>query len=114
MHADTIIASVSSVAAMKEYRADMDKRLVDCGRRPEDCKVLFVVSPVLADTDEEAQAKRERSLGPPEVRIERALSALSFSSGIDFSQFDLDGPYPNFCRSTMLVARPSGYWVSPV
>jgi FMN-dependent oxidoreductase (nitrilotriacetate monooxygenase family) len=94
-HADTIIASVSSVAAMKEYRQDMDRLLVECGRRPEDCKVLFVVTPVLGETEEEAEAKRLRTLGTEESRIERALSALSFSSGIDFSTFDLDAPVPD-------------------
>jgi FMN-dependent oxidoreductase (nitrilotriacetate monooxygenase family) len=93
-HADTVVASVATIEAMKEYRADMDKRLVDNGRDPNECKVLFVTSPVLGETREEAFAKRDRLLGSDGVRIERALSSLSFSSGVDFSKFDLDGPVP--------------------
>lgn len=104
-HADTVVASVGSVEEMREYRRDMSQRLVDAGRRPTDCKILFVVTPVLADTEEEAQAKWQRMLGPVEVRTERALAQLSFSSGVDFSRFDLDAPVPqlqgtNAARST--------------
>ncbi|MCW2604682.1 MAG: dibenzothiophene desulfurization enzyme [Pseudonocardiales bacterium] len=103
-HADTVVASVSSVEAMREYRADMDQRLIDNGRKPSDCKVLYVASPVLADSNEEADAKRERQLGTVEQRMERTLSALSFSTGIDFSKLDLDQPIPpvstNAARST--------------
>jgi len=104
-HADTVVASVASVEAMKAYRQDMDARLVANGRKPTDCKVLFVVSPVLADSSRAAEELAEAQLGSLEARRERALSALSFASGVDFSQFDLDAPVPtmetNAARSTM-------------
>jgi FMN-dependent oxidoreductase (nitrilotriacetate monooxygenase family) len=95
MHADTVVASVASVEAMKEYREDMNERLIDAGRKPTDCKVLFVATPVIADTDEEAHAKFERGLGTIEARMERNLSGLSFASGVDFSTLDLDAPVPS-------------------
>jgi Coenzyme F420-dependent N5,N10-methylene tetrahydromethanopterin reductase and related flavin-dependent oxidoreductases len=44
-------------------------------------------------------------LGTLEQRRERALAALSFASGVDFTKFDLDDPVPqletNAARSTM-------------
>jgi FMN-dependent oxidoreductase (nitrilotriacetate monooxygenase family) len=94
-HADTVVASVASVAAMKEYRMDMNERLIDAGRKPDDCKVLFVMTPVVGDTEDEAAAKFERTQGTIEQRIERNLSGLSFASGRDFSTFDLDSPLPD-------------------
>ena len=63
------------------------------GRDPDDIKVLFLVYPILAETDAEAQAKRQR----------HDLVAGISSSGrwrhfditdIDFSKFDLDEPLP--------------------
>ncbi|MEV1294208.1 NtaA/DmoA family FMN-dependent monooxygenase [Pseudonocardia sp. NPDC049635] len=104
-HADTVVASVGSVEAMKSYREDMDERLVAAGRKPTDCKVLFVVSPILADSQEMADELAEIQLGTVEQRRERALAALSFASGVDFTTFDLDAPVPeihtNAARSTM-------------
>jgi FMN-dependent oxidoreductase (nitrilotriacetate monooxygenase family) len=113
-HAETVIAQVATVEDMKAYREDMSRRLVDAGRQPTDCKVMFVVSPVLGETDDEAQAKHTRMLGTSEQRMERRLAILSFSSGVDFSQFDPDGPIPdlavNAARSTtaMHLGPPNG------
>jgi FMN-dependent oxidoreductase (nitrilotriacetate monooxygenase family) len=93
-YADTIVAIAGGVEDMREYRSDLDDRLIANGRKPTDCKLLFVVSPVLADTEAEAQEKNRRMVGTDEVRIERGLSQLSFNSGMDFTKFDLDGPVP--------------------
>ncbi|MCW2602453.1 MAG: dibenzothiophene desulfurization enzyme [Pseudonocardiales bacterium] len=103
-HADTIVASVASVEQMREYRADMDVRLAHAGRKRSDCKILFVASPVLADTQREAQDRYERMLGTEEQRIERALVGLSFASGVDFAAFDLDAPVP--AMSTNAAQQP--------
>lgn len=103
-HADTIVAQVGSIAAMKAFRAEISRLMVLAGRDPSDCKVLFMVSPILADTDGDAQEKRRRIDAARQRNIDGALSAMSFSSGVDFSQFDLDGPMPeivtNNARST--------------
>lgn len=90
-YADTVVASVPGIEAMKEYRADMDERLIAAGRKPSDVKILFTISPVLGETHEEAVAKKARI---DATTIEDSLSRLSWSSGIDFSQFDLDSPLP--------------------
>ncbi|MCW2603157.1 MAG: hypothetical protein JWN61_1292 [Pseudonocardiales bacterium] len=93
-HADTIVAQVGSVAAMKAFREEISRLMVLAGRDPGDCKVLYMISPILADTDEDAQEKRRRIDAARQRNVEGALSTMSFSSGVDFSQFDLDGPMP--------------------
>src|ERR1700736_1739952 len=50
-HADTIVALVRGVEGMKEYRDDISARMIANGRKPTDAKVLFLISPILGDTD---------------------------------------------------------------
>ena len=94
-HADTVVALVSGIEAMKEYRDDMSARLIAHGRKPSDAKVLFLVSPVLADTDDDAKVKLERQKAAQVANFEPALAGLSYTSGMDFSTFDLDAPLPD-------------------
>jgi FMN-dependent oxidoreductase (nitrilotriacetate monooxygenase family) len=94
-HADTIIAATVGVELMKEYRDDLSDRLIAHGRKPSDAKVLFLVSPILADTDEEAIAKRDRLRAAQAADVEGALAGMSYLSGIDFSKFDPDEPFPD-------------------
>ncbi|NEI74476.1 LLM class flavin-dependent oxidoreductase [Rhizobium lusitanum] len=52
-HADTLIAAMAGddpIAAAKEFRDDIRRRMIENGRNPDDCKVLFPILPVLADT----------------------------------------------------------------
>ena len=106
-HADTIIASAQGVQAMKEFRADIRSRMESFGRKPDDCKILFVVNPTLAETDAGAHAIRESWKDPKimRVRAEAALGHLSALTENDFSTFDLDQPIPdvstNGHRSTL-------------
>jgi len=91
--ADTIIAVGTNAAEMKAYRDDIRARMERHGRNPDDCKVLFLVSPIVADTEEEAQAKAHRWFNDPQF-IEYTLAEISSITEIDFSQFDLDEPLP--------------------
>ena len=92
--ADTIIAAAVDPAGMKEYRDDIRSRMERYGRKPDDCKVLFLISPVLGDTKEEALAKQSRWMNDPNY-IEYTLAEISSITEIDFSQFDLDQPLPS-------------------
>src|SRR6185437_1124557 len=76
-YADTIVTPANDVEAMKAYRDDIHARMEAIGRDPAHCKVLYLVSPIVADTHDEAVAKRER-----------------WFTEIDFAQFDLDEPVP--------------------
>jgi FMN-dependent oxidoreductase (nitrilotriacetate monooxygenase family) len=94
-HADTIVALVSSVESMKEYKQDISDRLIKHGRKPSDAKLLFLIAPVLGDTDAEARRKHERMQAGASANLPGALAGMSYTSGIDFSKFDLDEPLPD-------------------
>lgn len=92
-HADSIIATANGIEGMKAYRDDVRRHAVTFGRNPDDVKVLFLVYPILAETDEEAQEKRQRMISSPHF-IERALASTATVTDIDFSKYDLDQPLP--------------------
>jgi alkanesulfonate monooxygenase SsuD/methylene tetrahydromethanopterin reductase-like flavin-dependent oxidoreductase (luciferase family) len=91
--ADSIIAPSSGVAGIKAYRDDVRARAVAAGRDPDEIKVLFVIAPVLGETDAEAQAKFERITAGPSY-IPKVLASISSITDIDFSKFDLDEELP--------------------
>jgi FMN-dependent oxidoreductase (nitrilotriacetate monooxygenase family) len=112
-HADTIIAQVFGAEAMKEYKDDVTTRLIAHGRKPQDAKLLFLVDPVLADTQSEAEDKRRRQRAAHEANISGSLAAMSYFTSMDFSKFDLDGPMPDLSQnnghqSTMQSLSKSG------
>lgn len=92
-HADTIVAPANGVEAMKAYRDDIHARMKANGRDPAHCKLLYLVTPIVADTHEEALAKQERWFNDP-LYIEYMLAEISSITEIDFAQFDLDEPVP--------------------
>ena len=93
-YADTIIATPTSPEEMKAYRDDIRSRLEKAGRKPDDCKVMYLVSPIVGETHAEAVDKRQRWLSDPAF-VEHYLAQLSSITEIDFSQFDLDEPLPS-------------------
>jgi alkanesulfonate monooxygenase SsuD/methylene tetrahydromethanopterin reductase-like flavin-dependent oxidoreductase (luciferase family) len=78
---------------MKAYRDDVRARAAAQGRNPDDIKVLFVVSPTLGSTEEEAWARKRNFLESDQF-FEQSLASISSVTDIDFSQFDLDEPLP--------------------
>jgi FMN-dependent oxidoreductase (nitrilotriacetate monooxygenase family) len=92
-HADSIIAVANGVAGMKQYRDDVRGHAVKFGRNPDDAKVLFLVYPILAETDAEARTKYQRMISS-DAFIERSLTGISSITDIDFSKFPLDEPLP--------------------
>jgi FMN-dependent oxidoreductase (nitrilotriacetate monooxygenase family) len=92
-YADTIVATANTPAGMKAFRDDIRSRLADEGRDPDDCKVLFLIAPIVADTVEEAKAKKLRWMSDP-LFIELVLATMASITEIDFSTFDLDRPLP--------------------
>jgi alkanesulfonate monooxygenase SsuD/methylene tetrahydromethanopterin reductase-like flavin-dependent oxidoreductase (luciferase family) len=98
-HADTVVSAVVGVEAMKSYRDDMSRRAIAHGRRPEDVKVLFLVDPVLGDTDAQARERKRRKEAVAAANLEGALAGMSYVSGMDFSKFDPDEPLPDMSGS---------------
>lgn len=91
-HADTIIAQSRGPERMKEFRDDIRRLAAEAGRDPDDIKVLFIVSPLVAASDAEAQELQASSKAQAETNVEKALAHLSALTEVDFSQFDLDAP----------------------
>ena len=98
-HADTMLAWGRSTEQMKTFRADMQQRLIEAGRKPDACKIMFLATPTIADTDASAREaddhRRHHELTKDEIEI--ALWGLSYGSGgtVDYAQFDLDAPLPD-------------------
>jgi FMN-dependent oxidoreductase (nitrilotriacetate monooxygenase family) len=93
MTADSIIAAASGIEAMKEYRDDIRARAKAGGRDPDEVKVFFIVTPVLAETEAAAKAKLEDYISSPEYQV-KTLASISSVTDIDFSQFELDEELP--------------------
>lgn len=91
-HADTIVAHVKGIEHMKAYRDDVRAKMAACGRDPDSCKVLFLVSPVLAETNAEAKEKAEQRAMVSAKNVDKRLAQIGWSTNIDFSEFDLDAP----------------------
>jgi FMN-dependent oxidoreductase (nitrilotriacetate monooxygenase family) len=93
-HADTIVAHTKGIAAMKSYRDDVRRRMVACGRDPDRCKVLFLVAPIIGETEQEAQQKKLARGVRAQATIAQRLAHLGKVTNIDFGKFDLDRPLP--------------------
>jgi FMN-dependent oxidoreductase (nitrilotriacetate monooxygenase family) len=91
--ADSIVAIANGPAGMKEYRDDVRARAEAQGRKPDDVKVLFLVSPVLGATTAEAEEKRARMAASERYQMQSLLLIASITD-IDFSQFPLDEVLP--------------------
>ena len=112
-HADTIVAAPVGVEAMKAYRDDVSQLAIEAGRKPDDVKVLYLVSPILGATDEEALEKKDRMRAAQAANIDGILAGMSYFTSMDFSKFDLDGPMPDLSKnnghqSTMQDMAKSG------
>jgi len=93
--AETIIASADTPEQMKAYRDEVRAKAVEAGRNPDHVKVLFLASPIVADTHADAEARLAADLTLTEDRIQYGLAHFSRLTGIDFSQFHLDEPLPS-------------------
>ena len=91
-HMDVVLGAANSLERMKSFREDVRRRAAAQGRDPDGCKVMFLATPTLGETDEEARARHERGLAAKMASPETVLAQMSSLTDIDFSQFDLDAP----------------------
>jgi FMN-dependent oxidoreductase (nitrilotriacetate monooxygenase family) len=91
-HGNTIVCEPHGLEAMKAYRDDVRARMVELGRNPDECKVMYVVSPIIGATEAEAAERAEQQRLRDLKTAEAHLAVLSKVTNIDFSQFDLDEP----------------------
>ncbi len=90
--AEMVFAAGGSVEAARAFYADVKGRMQAIGRDPEHLKILPGALVIVAETMEEAQAKKQKldSL----VHPDSGLASLSVALGCDASGFDLDAPLP--------------------
>jgi FMN-dependent oxidoreductase (nitrilotriacetate monooxygenase family) len=104
-YADSVIASASTIEGMKEYRDDVRARMIAQGRKPDDCKVLFLVSPILGETETEALDKKARRLAEAAAHPEVRLAGMGYSNNIDFSTYDLDVPIGELAAAGLMITN---------
>ncbi|WP_158746323.1 NtaA/DmoA family FMN-dependent monooxygenase [Acidisphaera sp. L21] len=95
-HMDVVIAAYSGVDQMREFCADLRRRLVQFGRDPRSCKIMFVTSPTLGETNAEARERYERKQIAANASPELVLARMAGLTDIDFSQYDIDAPLADF------------------
>jgi FMN-dependent oxidoreductase (nitrilotriacetate monooxygenase family) len=96
-HSDVILCSTfgqNSVPALKEFRDDVRARMVKQGRDPDSAKIMFLISPVVGDTEEAAQERYQEIIGMTPKILNQRLGRLTLHTGHDWSKYDLDAPFP--------------------
>jgi len=98
--ADGTFAASQDFASGQQYYADLKRRAIALGRDPDHIKVLPGLFPIIADTDEEAQAiAREQH---ETLDLDKLLTQLGRAFNYhDFGQYDLDAPFPDLSGVTL-------------
>lgn len=97
-HSDVILCSTfgqDSVQALKDFRMDIRERMAKFGRDPDDAKVMFLISPVVGDTEQAAHARYEEIVGMTPTILAQRLGRLTLHTGLDWTNFDLEAPFPD-------------------
>lgn len=92
-HADAVFTNTVAIAEARTFRAQVRASAVAHGRRSDDVLVFPGIGPIVGRTPAEAEEKYRAIRGL--VGIEDALRYLGrFFDHHDFSQYDLDAPFP--------------------
>lgn len=98
--ADGTFAAAQDFESAQQYYADLKRRAAALGRNPDHIKVFPGLFPVIADTDEEAQAiarKQQDTLDLDKLLVQLGR-AFNYH---DFRQYDLDAPFPDLSGVTL-------------
>jgi FMN-dependent oxidoreductase (nitrilotriacetate monooxygenase family) len=105
--ADAIFTHAPTLEQARAFRTELRQRAARKGRDPENLLIMPGIFPIIADTDEEARARQESILGAKS--FERALAELGRPFGWhDFSQYDLDAPFPDVSAASARSFRTQG------
>jgi FMN-dependent oxidoreductase (nitrilotriacetate monooxygenase family) len=94
--AESMLAHGTSIEQMKTFREDMHARMKTYGRDPSELKILFLIDPVLGESDAAARLRDEEmkaAMYSP-AHIEEAMWGVTYATGgdHDFGTDDLDAP----------------------
>jgi FMN-dependent oxidoreductase (nitrilotriacetate monooxygenase family) len=91
--AEAIFTHAQSIEQGQAFARDIRARAGALGRNPDDILIVPGISPIIADTDDEAREKEREILGSKD--FDRALAELGRPFGWhDFTRYDLDAPFP--------------------
>jgi FMN-dependent oxidoreductase (nitrilotriacetate monooxygenase family) len=106
--AEGIYAPGGTLAEAQEYYSDIKRRATALGRDPDHVVIFTGASPVVASTDEEA-AQLSRDIYEADNEFDRKLGFLGRAFGAyDFSQHDLDAPFPDVAHLAEKGGRTRG------
>jgi FMN-dependent oxidoreductase (nitrilotriacetate monooxygenase family) len=92
-YAEGIYSNADSIEDAQEYYADIKRRTAAAGRNPEHLLIFSGLTPIIADTDDEARAREEQIHG--KLDLHKALVQLGRPFNYhDFTQYDLDAAFP--------------------
>ncbi|MEK5484221.1 MULTISPECIES: LLM class flavin-dependent oxidoreductase [unclassified Viridibacillus] len=92
--ADAIFTMAKTLQEAQEFYQDVKDQVKTFGRNPDEVVILPGISPIIGDTEEEAETKYEELANL--VSIERALAYLGrYFDHHDFSQYPLDETFPD-------------------
>jgi FMN-dependent oxidoreductase (nitrilotriacetate monooxygenase family) len=98
--ADATFAAAENFEAAQAYYADLKARASALGRNPDHISVLPGLTPVIADTNEEAQALAAAE--HEALDVDKLLVQLGRAFNYyDFRQHPLDGPFPDVSNLTL-------------
>ncbi|MER2107838.1 MAG: LLM class flavin-dependent oxidoreductase [Solibacillus sp.] len=91
--ADAVFTNAGNLQAAQAFYQNVKQQAEAFGRKEEDIVILPGISPIIGDTEEEAEQKYEELANL--VSTERALDYLGrYFDHHDFSQYPLDEPFP--------------------
>jgi FMN-dependent oxidoreductase (nitrilotriacetate monooxygenase family) len=94
-NSDVILTIPNGVEGAKEYRADIRRRAELIGRDPDEIAIYPVIQPILGETMEEAEAKRDAYFADRQHAMEYQMAHMAGTMEIDFMAFDPDRPLPD-------------------
>ena len=106
--AEGIYAPGGALNEAQAYYADIKQRAAALGRDPDHVLIFTGASPVIGGTDEEA-AQLSRDIYDADNDFDRKLGFLGRAFGAyDFSQHDLDAPFPDVAHLAEKGGRTRG------
>jgi FMN-dependent oxidoreductase (nitrilotriacetate monooxygenase family) len=98
--AEGTFASAQDFETGRSYYADLKARAAALGRNPDLITVMPGLSPIIAETDEEAQAIVEKQRSALDINKLLVQVGRAFNYH-DFSTYELDAPFPDLSGVTL-------------
>ena len=110
-YADAIFAIQPRPEDAKRYFDGIKGRMIELGRAPEECKILFGAQPIIGSSEAEAREKQDEHNRL--VPLEGGMTILSAHADYDLSKIGLDAPMadrtePELQRLKTRFRKPSG------